>query len=275
LFQSLVDPRTAPRIDHNYMAFLIAARTLREHGAAHVTAVLPYLAYGRQDKPTEFMREPTTARLMADLAITAGIDRLITWHPHCGQLRGFYGDIPANMLSSLSLFVKTFERFEGREDVIAVAPDAGASKLVLYFCRALGLKGAIASKFRPRADQAVITQIVGDLKGKHTAIILDDELSTGGTLFALVEKLVQETSIQEIYFAVSHNRCVPIARERLQTLHDQYGLRAVITTDSIPQTETFTGLPFFSVQGLSDTLARTINRIHYSRSVSEVFYRPE
>jgi phosphoribosylpyrophosphate synthetase len=68
---------------------------------------------------------------------------------------------------------------------------------------------------------------------------------------------------------------VPIACDRLQTLHDKYGLRAVIATDSIPQIEAFTSLPFFSVQGLSDTLARTINRIHYSRSVSEVFYRPE
>jgi ribose-phosphate pyrophosphokinase len=274
LFQSLVDPRTTPHIDQNYMAFLIAARTLREHGANHVTAVLPYLAYGRQDKPTEFMREPTTARLMADLAITAGIDRLVSWHPHCGQLRGFYGGMPANMLSSLSLFAETFQEFEGREDVIAVAPDAGASKLVLYFCRALGLKGAIASKFRPRADEAVITQVVGDFAGKHTAIILDDELSTGGTLYGLVEKLFRETQVREFYFAVSHNRCVPVACERLQALHERYGLRAVIATNSIPQTEMFTGLPFFRVECLSDTLSRVINRIHYSPSVSEVFYRP-
>ena len=274
LFQSLVDPRTTPRIDQNYMAFLIAARTFREHGASHVTAVLPYLAYGRQDKPTEFMREPTTARLMADLATTAGIDRLITWHPHCGQLRGFYGGMPANMLSSLSLFVEAFQAFEGREDVIAVAPDAGATKQVLYFCRALGLKGAVASKFRPQADEAVITQIVGDFAGKRTAIILDDELSTGGTLYALVEKLVRETPVREVYFGVSHNRCVPIALDRLKTLHEQYGLRQVITTNSIPQTEPFTSLPFFSIKCLSDTLSRSINRIHYSRSVSEVFYRP-
>ena len=131
LLQSLVDPTLNHGIDQNYMAFLIAARTFRENGANHVTAILPYLAYSRQDKPTDFKREPTTARLMADLASVAGIDRLITWHPHCGQLRGFYGSIPANMLSSLSLFVETFERFRGRRDVIGVAPDAGASKLMM------------------------------------------------------------------------------------------------------------------------------------------------
>ena len=89
-----------------------------------------------------------------------------------------------------------------------------------------------------------------------------------------MEKLAREHDIREVYFCVSHSRCVPIARDRLQTLYDKYGLRAVFATNSIPQTEAFTSLPFFSVKCLSDTLSRTINRIHYSRSVSEVFYRP-
>jgi ribose-phosphate pyrophosphokinase len=274
VFQSLADPTSQQSVDHNYMAFLIAARTFREHGANHVTAVLPYLAYGRQDKPTEFMREPTTARLMADLAIAAGVDRLITWHPHCGQLRGFYGSIPANMLSSLPLFVETFDRFRDQRDVIGVAPDAGASKLVMTFCRALGLNSAIASKHRPQADKAVITQIVGDLAGKTTAIILDDELSTGGTIYALVKMLVEEKGIEQVYVAVSHNRCVPVACERLLELHTDYGLKEVIVTNSIPQTQEFESLPFLSIKSLSDTLGRTINRIHYSQSVSEVFYQP-
>jgi len=274
LFQALCDPCTDRDVDHNYMAFLIAARTFREHGAHHVTAVLPYLAYSRQDKPTEFMREPTTAKLMADMGIVAGIDRLITWHPHCGQIRGFYGSVPVTALSSLSLFVDEFRRFEGRDDVIAVAPDAGASKFVQYFCRALKLTGAIASKFRPRPDEAVITQVVGDFAGKRTALILDDELSTGGTVYTLVRKLVEDHGIQQVHIAVSHNRCVPVARECLLSLHKDYGLKQVIVTNSIPQTEAFRNLPFLSVHSLSDTLSRTINRIYYDRSVSEVFYRP-
>jgi ribose-phosphate pyrophosphokinase len=272
LFQSLCDPVTGVDLDHNYMAFLIAARTFREQGAHHVTAVLPYLAYGRQDKPTEFRREPTTARLMADLGVAAGIDRLITWHPHCGQLRGFYGDVPMTMLSSLSLFVDEFSRFKGRDDVIAIAPDAGASKFVLYFCQALGLKGAIGSKFRPRPDEAELTQVVGDFTGKKTAIVLDDELSTGGTVYNLIRRVVEQHGIEQVYFAVSHSRCVPTARGRLLELHEKFGLEKVVVTNSIPQTPEFEELPFFSVKCLSDTLARTINRIHYDRSVSEVFW---
>ena len=271
LFQSLVDPISGADVDHNYMAFLIAARTFREHGAQHVTAVLPYLAYSRQDKPTEFEREPTTARLVADLAISAGIDRVVAWHPHCGQLHGFYGDVPVTFLSALSLFAEVYRRFEGRGDVIAVAPDAGASNFVLHFCQTLGLTGAIASKFRPSTDTSVITQIVGDFTGKRVAIILDDELSTGGTVYTLARRLYEEHGIEEIHCAMSHNRCLPEARERLIELHEAYGLRQVVVTDSIPQTEAFLGLPFLSVEPLAEVLSRTINRIHYDRSVSEVF----
>jgi len=275
LFQALCNPTSDCSIDQNYMTFLIAARTFREHGANHVTAVLPYLAYGRQDKPTKFMREPTTAKLMADLSIAAGIDRLITWEPHCGQIRGFYGSMPVNMLEPLTLFIEEFRRFQGREDVIAVAPDAGASKLVMYFGRALGLKCAVAAKERPRPDEVVISEIIGDFAGKRVALILDDELSTGGTLYELIKKLVEEHGIEEVYFGASHSRCVPVARDRLLELHADYHLKEVVVTNSIPQTGKFLSLPFLSMRCLSDTLTRTINRIHYNRSVSEVFYRPD
>lgn len=99
LFQALLDPTASRSIDQNYMSALIAARAFREHGANHVTAVFPYLAYARQDKPTKFEREPTTAKLMADLSIEAGLDRLIVWDPHSGQIRGFYGNMPCRCLS--------------------------------------------------------------------------------------------------------------------------------------------------------------------------------
>lgn len=274
LFQAVTDPTCDRGVDENYMAFLIAARTFREHGASHVTGVLPYLAYGRQDKPTKFTREPTTARLMADLAVRAGLDRLIAWDPHCDQIRGFYGDMPMNALESLTLFIEEFAEFRVRPDVVAVAPDEGASKFVTHFGRALGLQCAIASKFRPRPDEARISQVIGDFTGKTTAIILDDEISTAGTLAALVAKLVQEAGIRSVYVGASHNHCLPLARERLLAMHADGRLERVVVTDTIPQTEAFLGLPFLSVRGLSDTLARTINRIHYNRSVSDVFYRP-
>lgn len=89
LFQGLLDPVSEQSVDQNYMAFLIAVRAFREWGANHVTGILPYLAYARQDKPTQYEREPATANLMADMSIAAGIDRLITWHPHSPRSRAF------------------------------------------------------------------------------------------------------------------------------------------------------------------------------------------
>jgi ribose-phosphate pyrophosphokinase len=271
LFQALYDPTSHRSVDQNYMAFLIAARTFREWGANHVTAVLPYLTYARQDKPAKFMREPTTAKLVADLGIEAGIDRLVTWHPHCRQIHGFYGSTPVDTPESLALFVDEFRRFQDREDAIAVAPDAGASKFVTYFGRALNLRSAIASKYRPHPEEAVVSEIIGDFTGKRIAIVLDDMISSGGTVYALIRKLVEEKGIEEVYLGASHNLCMEPARERLSELHTDYHLKEVVVTNSIPQTDVFQALPFVSVRCLSDTLTRVINRIHYNRSVSELF----
>ena len=270
LFQALYAPGSGRSVDQNYMALLTAARAFREWGANYVTAVVPYLAYARQDKPTKSKREPTTAQLMADITIEAGISRVVTWHPHTSQVHGFYGGVPVDALDPLPLFVQAFDRFEGRDDVIVVAPDAGASKLVTSFGRALNLPCAIASKYRPRREVAVITEIIGDFSGRRTAIVLDDMISSGGTIEAAVEKLAKGIGIERIYIGVSHNLCRDVALERIRYLHDECNLREVIVTNSIPQTETFERLPFTSVKCLSDALIRVINRIHYNRAVSDL-----
>lgn len=272
LLQGLYDPTSARSVDQNYTAFLIAARTFREWGANYITAILPYLAYARQDKPTKFEREPTTAKLMADLSVEAGIDRLLVWHPHYSQIQGFYGRIPVDVLEVLPMFVDQFRSFENRDDVIAIAPDAGASKFVTHFSRQLNLNSAIASKYRPRPEEAVVSEIIGNIEDKKTAIVLDDMISSGGTVSALIKKLVEEKGIESVYLAVSHNLCMEKAFERLEELHADYHLEKVIVTDSIPQTEAFRSLPYVSIISLADVFSRVINRIHYNRPVSDIFY---
>lgn len=267
LFQALYDPTSARSVDQNYVAFLIAARAFREWGANRVTGVLPYLAYARQDKPTKFEREPTTAELMADLSIEAGLDRLVVWDPHTGRIHGFYGSVPVDGLSPLALFAEEFRRFEGQDHVIAVAPDAGASKFIMHFARALNVSSAVASKYRPRPEEAVVSEIMGDFEGKRIAVVLDDMINTGGTVEATVKKLVEERSIEKIYLGVSHNLCAQSALERLSDLHAEYHLKKVVVTDSVPQTQAFQALPFVTVRSLSDPLSRAINRIHYNRSM--------
>jgi ribose-phosphate pyrophosphokinase len=274
LFQALYDPVSGRSVDQNYLAFLIAARAFCEWGANQVTGVLPYLAYARQDKPTKFEREPTTAELMADLSIEAGLDRLITWHPHTGRIHGFYGSVPVDGLSPLTLFAENFRQYQSRDDVIAVAPDAGASKFIMHFARALDISSAVASKYRPRPEEAEVSEIMGDFEGKRTAIVLDDMISTGGTVEATVKRLVEEKGIEEVHLGISHNLCTKRALERLSSLHDTHHLRDVTVTDSVPQTEAFRNLPFLTVRSLADALCLVINRIHYDRSVDGIFAKP-
>jgi len=260
-------------INDNYMSFLIAARAFREQGARLVTGILYYLAYGRQDKPTRYMREPVTVRLMADLAIEAGITQLVTWEPHRNP-QGFYGKTKVDTLDSLNLFIDEFASFRGREDVIAVAPDEGASKFVTDFADAMGFTYALAAKTRPEPGRAKINQIIGDFRGKEVAIILDDMISSAGSMRALTEKLVQEYGIKKVFIGASHNLCLPVACENFKILHEKFNLEQVVVTDSILQTEDFTGLSFFKVSSISEILARTINCIHFDESVSAFSYTP-
>jgi ribose-phosphate pyrophosphokinase len=178
-------------------------------------------------------------------------------------------------LSPLALFAEAFRRFADRDDVVAVAPDAGASKFVTYFGRALALNCAIASKYRPEPEQAIVSEIIGDFRAKRVAIVLDDMISTGGTIEAVVVKLVEEKGIEEIRLGVSHNLCTDAARQRLSDLHARYHLREVVVTDSVPQTEAFQALPFSSIRSLSGPLYRVISRIHTSRSVNGLLARPK
>jgi ribose-phosphate pyrophosphokinase len=272
LFQALYDPTCGRSIDQNYMAFLTAVRTFREHGVNRITGVLPYLAYARQDKPTKFTREPTTAKLMADLSIEAGLDRLISWDPHSTQIHGFYGQTPLNLLDPLTLFTRAFKAYKNRDDVVAVAPDVGASKFVTHFSRTMKINSAIASKYRPKPEKVITTEIIGDLENKRIAIVLDDIMSSGNTIYAVVKKLVTEKKIKEVYVGVSHNLCTDSAFEYMSELHDRYRLRELIVTNTIPQTSKFKERTFLKIYNLADVLSLTINRIHYNRSVSELFY---
>jgi ribose-phosphate pyrophosphokinase len=267
LHQALHDPVGGRSVDRNYLTCLIAARAFRQWGANRVTGVLPYLAYARQDKPTKFAREPTTAELMADLSIEAGLDRLVVWDPHTDRIHGFYGSVPVDGLNPLPLFVEEFDRFRGRQDVIAVAPDAGASKSIMHFARALKVSSAVASKYRPRPEEAEVSEIMGDFGGKRIAIVLDDMINTGGTVEATVTKLIQEKGIEDVYLGVSHNLGAQRALDRLTNLHLDYGLREIVVTNSVPQTEAFRALSYLTIRSLSDPLARVINRIHYNRAV--------
>lgn len=270
LFQALQDPSAGRSVDQNIMALLTGLRALREWGANRVTAVLPYLAYARQDKPTQFKREPTSAKLLADLLISAGIDRLITFEPHIAAIHGIFGQIPVNSIRSLQIFEERFARYQADSQVIAVAPDAGASKMIIYFSRALELNSAIASKFRPEPEKAAIAEVIGDFKGKQTALLLDDMIGTGGTIYSLAQKLRADHGIEDLQVAVAHNLCLDEAHQRMNELYQEGLLRRLIVTNSIPQTQAFRTLPCLEIIDLAPIFSRIINRIHYNRPLADL-----
>lgn len=174
-------------------------------------------------------------------------------------------------MQTLTFFIEEFGRLKDREDVIVVAPDAGASKFVTRISRQLHLNAAIASKYRPRPEEAAIHEVIGDFTRKRIAIVLDDMISSGGTVYALVKELVSKKGIEEVYLGVSHNLVMQAAHERLLDLMENDGLKEVIVTNSIPQTEAFRKIPNLSVRDLSGVLGRVIMQIHHNRPVSELF----
>ena len=155
----------------------------------------------------------------------------------------------------------------GQPDALWMIPSAGPS-----FGRALDLSCAIGSKYRPRPEEAVVSEVIGDIASHRIAIVLDDMISSGGTVEALVTRLVTE-GIEEVYIGASHNLCLPLARRRLQELHQTCNVREVLVTNSIPQTDAFLELPFVSVHDLSGTMAEVVYRVHYNQPVSDLYYR--
>jgi ribose-phosphate pyrophosphokinase len=116
-----------------------------------------------------------------------------------------------------------------------------------------------------------ISDVIGDFAGKRSALILDDMIASGGTIYELSQKLIRDKGIEELYIGVGHNLCLSEARQRMEELHRGGTLKGLITTDSVPQTEEFRTLPFVSIHSLADIFCRTINRVHYDRSVSDLF----
>jgi len=188
LFQSFFNPQQDNSTNDNIMSFLIAVRAFREHGARSITGVASYLSYARQDKPSDYQREPTTSRMLSDLMTAAGLDRLICLQPHTPQIHGFFGATRLTSISSVPIWSNVFEQYRNSEETIIVAPDIGAAKVVQYIAKNLEVSMAVASKFRPSKEKVEIMEISGDFTGKKRAIIVDYMISTGSTIYEVARQ---------------------------------------------------------------------------------------
>ena len=274
VFQCAHEKLSSRTVNENIQQLLQTCRTLRAHRAKTITVVLPYIPYSRQDKPTFMKREATLASLFADQLRVAGVDILLTYHPHTMALDGFYEPAMKFVaLSGIDLFIHVFEEFRGKEKAIAVSTDAGGAKFTVHFAKAMDITYAITSKFRDHKGKADLLGVVGDIDGKRVALVTDDETVTGTSILKTVETLHDRYGIKETHVAISHPKLDQESITRFVRSHEKHGLKEFHVTDTIPQTQDFLSLPFVQLHSLARQFATTINRLHYNQSVSELFYR--
>jgi ribose-phosphate pyrophosphokinase len=271
LFQSLFNPLLPDSVNDNLMAFLIATRAFQEHGAKSITGITSYLGYSRQDKPSEYQREATTARLVADMMIKSGIDRIVCLEPHSPQIHGFFASIPFSNLSVAPIWIEVFEEYYGSSDTILVAPDIGAAKTVRNISKGLKLPMSVASKFRPAKEKVEIMEIVGDFKGKKNAIIIDDIISTGSTIYEAAKILSESKGIENIQIAAPHLIGVDNCYRNFIELKDEYNLKTIYTTNSIPLSEEMQNVRIIKSIDLAEMYTIVVNRLFNDLSVSIVF----
>ncbi len=230
-------------------------------GSAHrVIAVCPWYGYSRQDKKSA-PREPISARLVARMLESAGIDRLLTMDLHSGQIQGFFQK-PCDHMTALFMLTQYFADL-GLEDLVVVAPDAGRVKLNKRFASRIGADLAILNKERPAQQVAAINYVIGDVAGK-TAVLVDDIIDTAGTLKAAAEA-VRDAGARRVYAAATHGVFSGNAWENLTAA----GFEQVVVTDTIPLPP---GAPdFVRVLSCADLLTNSIRQIFTDGSVSDVF----
>jgi len=253
---------TSPPVNEHLMELLIMMDALRRASAGRITAVVPYYGYARKDKK-DAPREPITGRLVADLLVSAGADRVLTLDLHAGQIEGFF-NIPVDHLRALPLFADYLREKNLRNGVV-VAADDGTVKRSRQLADRLDLPLAIIFQRRVGKDIKEPMQIVGDVEGR-TPIMIEDVISTAGTLDGAVDVLNGAGARREVYICATHAVLAGPASERLS----REEIREVIVTNTVPIAPDRM-LEKITVLTAAPLLAEAIRRIHMNQSVSLLF----
>jgi ribose-phosphate pyrophosphokinase len=257
----LLQPISSP-VQKSLVELLIMIDAAKRASADRITAVIPYYGYGRTDKKDQ-PRVPITARLIADLLQTAGANRVLTVDLHAGQIQGFF-NIPVDELTALYLIRDYFKR-KNFENMVVVATDMGISKRARDLAAKLNCPLAIGEKRRlGNSDQTETQNIIGDVKGK-IALILDDEIDTGGSITG-VASTVQNLGAADIYACCTHPIFSGPAAKRLAASP----IREVVVTDTVPLTRE-KKLDKVTVLSVAPMLGEAIRRIHTGMSIGSMF----
>ena len=260
----IIQSTCAPINDH-LMEMLIMVDACKRASASRITVVVPYFGYARQDRKAK-SRDPISAKLVANLIMSAGTDRVLTMDLHAAQIQGFF-DIPVDNLLGSPLFADYFHKQFGDDvkDVIVVSPDIGSVARARAFAMKLGLGLAIIDKRREKANQAEVVNIIGSVEGKRV-ILFDDMVDTAGSLCVATKALVEIGGAGDIYACASHG----VLSGKALELIEQSVVKELVFTDTIP----YPGAkPCSKIKYLSAAplFAEAIERIFQEVSISTLF----
>ena len=258
---------TCAPVNANLMELLIYIDCLRRASAKRITAVVPYFGYARQDRK-DAGRTPITAKLVANLVVAAGANRVLTMDLHAAQIQGFF-DIPVDHLSAATVFCDYFKTIRDEmEDLVIVSPDVGNVKVANAYASTLDADLAIIDKRRESGMKVASKNLIGDVKGR-TVLMVDDMISTAGTICEAA-KLVMDRGARSVIAAASHPVLVGLAFERLA----DSPISRIVVTDSIPDDGRLDPIRDKLVTlSVASLLGEAVHRIHHDMSVSALFQR--
>ena len=255
----VIQPTCRPT-NENLMELLIMIDALRRASAGRITAVMPYYGYARADRKTA-PRMPITSKLVANLIVESGAQRVITMDLHAAQIQGFF-DIPVDHLYAAPIILEYFKK-KALKNLVVVSPDVGGVERARAFAKRLNAQLVIIDKRRPRPNEASVYNIIGDVKGK-TCVILDDMVDTGGTLCKVADK-IRENGATKVYAACVHGVLSGAAHDLIA----KSSLEEMILTDSIPVHALAGGK--LTVLSIAPLMGEAIARNHQGKSISALF----
>ena len=254
---------TSTPTNDNVMELLIMADALRRASAGSITAVMPYYGYGRQDRKVA-PRTPITAKLVADLIQTSGVNRVVSVDLHAGQIQGFF-NIPFDHLYAMPVFLEDYLKKQFDSSSVFVSPDAGGVERTRAYSKRLGASLAIIDKRRERANVSEVVHLIGEVKGKD-CIIIDDIIDTAGTLTGAAQAL-HDKGARRIVACASHGVLSGPAVQRIAASP----LTEVVVSDSVALSDTAKSCSKIKQLSIARLLGEAIKRIHSSDSVSSLF----
>jgi ribose-phosphate pyrophosphokinase len=258
----IVQSTCAPTND-NIMELMVMVDALRRASAGRISAVIPYFGYARQDRRVRSARVPITAKVVADMLVGAGVDRVLTVDLHAEQIQGFF-DVPVDNVYGSPVLLDDINE-QDYQDLIVVSPDIGGVVRARAIAKQLDVELAIIDKRRPRANVAEVMNLIGDVDGR-TCLLVDDMVDTAGTLCSAA-KALKDRGAKKVVAYCTHPVLSGNALENIKnSVLDQ-----LIVTDSIPLSDELLNLPNVRQLTLSTMLAEAVRRLSNEESLSAMF----